>query len=214
MLRPDSASRRDMVTDHAVLLILERGLSGVSLAAIGGRLGLSAQAVAKWVGSVDQLWLWVLATFGQRWSDLLEHRSLGYGVLAMLPRSDEELGWVRVLLSLDEVARTRGHLHPELAEVHASLRRGERELICAVHPLLVDRSDVARLHSLVDGLRVAVCQPVDPLPMTEAADLVAAECRACAGPLADWLFPMASQELGLPRLVDVNQPRGHPLAGP
>ena len=41
MLRPDSASRRDMLTDHAFELIEEGGLAAVTVPAIARHIGLS-----------------------------------------------------------------------------------------------------------------------------------------------------------------------------
>jgi AcrR family transcriptional regulator len=167
MLRPDSASRRDVIADHAIELIASRGASAVSMAAIGARFGISGQAIAKWCGSVDEMWLWIAGTFCSRWTQWTDERSYACGALALVPHTAEEVTAVRVLLGLDEVVRSRAPDHALIGEVFGELRRHERALLTQIHPLLTDPAEVNRLHAYAEGLRAATCRTVDALSPAE-----------------------------------------------
>jgi AcrR family transcriptional regulator len=195
-----------MIADHALVMIADRGSAAVSMTAIGSRLGISGQAIAKWCGSVDQMWVWIVGTFTSRWVQWIDRRSYVCGGLALVPHRADEVSAARVLVALDEVVRSRAAEVEDLAEVFGELRQHERKLLTSVHPRLVDPAEVDRLHAFVEGLRIATCRSVDPLPPAAAVGLLAAACRAGAGPLAPWLSPMASEQVGLPRLVEPNQP--------
>jgi AcrR family transcriptional regulator len=203
MLRPDSASRRDMITDNAIALIEESGLTAISFASLAGRIGHSPQAIQKWVGTSAQLMIFVTATFGQRWQQWITRRRYEHGALSLLPETHEELGWTRVRHALEEHARAKVEEHPELAHMFAAIRSCERWVLTTVHPALEspDRVDaLAKLLVIVEGLRSGLCRPDDPISVSQARAMLAAACRDHAGPLDDCLPVQAHRAMGMPQV--------------
>jgi AcrR family transcriptional regulator len=201
MLRLDSLARRDIITDVAMPIIATRGVSGVTYASLAARIGHSPQAIHQWVGTRDRMVELIAATFYQRWVPWTTSRSYDHAALAMLPGDDEEeTGWCRVLLALQEEARRR----PSVAPLLASLRRHEHELLADIHPEL--KSDDHRLqvlHALVAGLRETACSESEIGP-TRARHLLALYCAEHAGPRAGWVSGACADE-AVAGLIDVNQ---------
>ena len=191
LLRPNSASRRDMLTDHAIELIEEGGLAAVTVPAIARRIGLTRQAITQWVGgSRSDLLELVTCTYSQRWRQWLESRLAWHGALTFLPTVDEDVRWVRIRLALEELERTIPDCGLSLREV----RSYERELFMAIHPALsVEGAEdrLAALFVLLDGLRVALCQPIEPWAPDTARRVFWSECVRVAGEQAEWLSPHA-----------------------
>jgi hypothetical protein len=189
-----------MLTDHAMGLIEEGGRAAVTFAALASRIGHSPQAIQKWVDNSAQLMVVITATFGQRWQQWVSRRRYEHGALGLLPETEEEVAWTRVLLALEQHAREQVVQHPELAAIFADMRSCERWVWTTVHPAL-DAGDEAdtleRLTLLVGGLRSAVCRPDDPLPTHDARSILAADCRERAGPLDSWLSARARHVVGV-----------------
>jgi AcrR family transcriptional regulator len=196
VLRPDSSNRRDIVTDSAIALIIEGGVPAVTFGALGRLVGLTPQAIHLWVGTRARLVEWITATFAQRWSQWTEGRSYEHAALALLPMTEEELGWTRVLLALEEQVR----IQPELAPILAGMRQDERDLLGRVYPELAVRADGAdqdgpdladQLLLLIDGLRAAMCRPETACPPRCARAILQSECGRMGGPPATWLASYA-----------------------
>ncbi len=173
-----------MLADHAIGLIVERGLPGVNFVTLAGRIGYTPQAIQKWAGTRPQLMVMVSATFGQRWQQWVTQRRYEHGALGLLPGHEDEVAWTRVLLALEEHGRQQMDAQPDLGLIFASLRECERWVFTNVYPgLEADQQagTVERLMVLVDGLRAGLCRPHEPLPWQRARDVLAAECTQLVG---------------------------------
>jgi len=202
VLRPDSPTRRDMLTDHAMALIAEVGVASVTFPAVADRIGVTRQAIQQWLGPGHTLIGVVAGTFVQRWLSWIDRRSYGYGALALLPSRVEEVPWTRVLLALEEC----GRIDPVIAARLRDLHVGERQLLGAVHPELSDdaRGDhsirMQHLQAVLDGVRVALCRADDGLTPHQARHLLWEACERAAGHQATWLAPYAPWALTHPCL--------------
>ena len=153
MLRPDSPSRRDILTDFAIGAVIDEGLFGLTVRGLARRIRVTPAGLQHWSGPRREMLVTVAATFGQRWEQWMWRREFRDGALALLPTTPDEVGWTRVWLALQELGRTE----EEVAVVISDVRAAERTLVAHSHPELTD-DDVVFVLALVDGLRTAVCQ--------------------------------------------------------
>lgn len=161
MLRPDSASRRDIVTDFAIGLIADEGVGALTVRGLARRIRVTPAGLQHWAGPRREMLVLITATFGRRWQQWMWRRQFRDGALALLPTTHEEVIWTRVWLGLQELGRTE----VEVGEVVSAIRAHELDLLTRSEPQLTD-DDVVAVLALVDGLRVTLChrtQPLDPL---------------------------------------------------
>ncbi len=103
--------------------------------------------------------------------------SLLHGVGPFLPGDDDGVLLTRAWLAWCELWRSEEWLLHDVGE----LRARERRLLAEVHELRVTTPDLDLLVATVDGLRVAVCAPVRPMPPAEARGLLGAASAAALG---------------------------------
>ena len=205
VLRPDSPTHGDMITDHAIGLIARDGLASVTFPAVAGRIGVTRQAIQQWLGPGHTLIGVVARTFVQRWLTWIKRRSYGYGALALLPGRDEEVPWTRVLLALEE----GGRIDPVVAARITDLHVGERHLLGTVHPELsgdAGEGRVQHLQAVLDGVRVALCRSDSGLTPHQGRHLFWEACQRVAGPQATWLAPYAPWAVSHPCLPASREP--------
>lgn len=102
-LRPDSADYVDILTDMAVDLLREHGVSRLSVGALARRMNMSPQAVLNSYPRARVVEL-ICIGFGRRWIEWTRpDRSTG--LPTTLPRTPDEIHGVRVHLALSELVR-------------------------------------------------------------------------------------------------------------
>ena len=125
MLRPDSPSRRDIVTDFAIALIADEGVGALTVRALARRIRVTPAGLQHWSGPRREMLVLITATFGQRWQQWMWRRQFRDGALALLPTTSDEVVWTRVWLGLQDLGRTES----AVGEVISANRAHERELI-------------------------------------------------------------------------------------
>jgi AcrR family transcriptional regulator len=167
VLRPFSASWVDIYTDGAIHVINEQGLGGLTVRALADWMGVTPASVSQRT-SRDQLVADVVDQFCHRWLQWIDDREFEHGVISLLPTNDEELPGVRVWLALLELGRADERTGRRVAAARAE----ERTLLLRLAGGELSADEVDRLVAVVDGLRLAVCAPVEPMPVTRAMELL------------------------------------------
>lgn len=106
--------------------------------------------------------------------DDVERRQVWHGVGVFLPGDDESVLLTRAWWAWCELWRSED----SLTETVGDLRARETRMLTEAHEFLVTRPDLDLLVATVDGLRVAMCAPVRPMPHTRARGLLAAASAA------------------------------------
>jgi hypothetical protein len=164
MLRMNSPARHDMVTDHAIGLVVEGGLAAVTARALSRSIGLSAPTILGWYGTARRIRLVVAQTFCDRWMQWVQRRRFRDGALALLPATAEEVAWTRVWLALHELGRLDDDVAANLARVAAY----ETHVLSEA----VGDDGAAGALALVDGLRHAVTRKVGRLDTPQAREIL------------------------------------------
>jgi len=174
-LRPNEPSYPAAMTDAAVRLLADRGVDGLSVGALARALGVTPQAVLKdWPRArVVEL---LCVHFADRWLTWTGPDRMAE-LPCRLPRNEAERHGVRVHRALLELARgelARGRPGP--AAVWADTAAQERVRLAATLSRTAGRAvgddDVARIHALTAGLRLALADPGAHLAWESAAELL------------------------------------------
>jgi hypothetical protein len=165
-LSPSSLSWIDMLTDGAIQLIDESGMSGLTLQGLAAWLGVTPAAVSHRTRK-DQLSSVVVDRFRRRWLWWIETRLREHGVLALLPTEEGDVPGLRVWLAIIELSRDNEAVARCVSEVRAV------ELAHLARLTMSGDDDLTRLMALIDGLRLALCAPLDPMPVERAMHLLA-----------------------------------------
>jgi AcrR family transcriptional regulator len=151
-------------------ILVTQGFFGLTLRTIARESGISTGSLLHHFGHRERV-LGVAAY--QTGRSLLSEIGSGvvrHGVEAFLPMDDEGVLLTRAWLSWCELWRSEDWL----TETVGDLRAQERGMLAEAHDFQVVRADLDLLVALVDGLRVAVCAPVRPMPPAGARALLAA----------------------------------------
>lgn len=160
MLRTDSPARRDMVTDMAIAMILENGLGAVTVRGVAAKIGIAAPTLLGWYGTAERVRFIVGQTYCARWVQWIQRRAFRDGPFALLPLTEDEVGWTRVWEAILEL----GRLDEDVALCIEDAVAFERHL--AGQTVVADIDEVM---ALIDGLRQAVTRmrsPMSPCPGT------------------------------------------------
>jgi hypothetical protein len=106
LLRRDSASHEDMLTDAAVHVVADHGLAGLTTKAIAAWLRVTPARVSQ-MATREHLRLVVTARFANRLLDWIEQRYWSEGCTAPLAVEQENVTGPRVWLALCEWGRDR-----------------------------------------------------------------------------------------------------------
>ncbi len=163
LLRPDSADRLEIVTDSAIGLLRLHGAAGLTMRRIANDCEMTIGWLTNRFENKDQLLSLVAMTVGQRWLRWITGRVGEMGILALLPDSEESVPALHVWLTLLNLGRE----HEGVGAHTASVRTEERVWVATLvrqgpahHP---SPDEVNSMVAVVDGLRVALCSPDDPL---------------------------------------------------
>lgn len=157
LLRLDSASQEDMLTDAAVHVLADHGLVGLTTKAIADWLRVTPARVSQ-MATREQLRLMVTARFANRMLDWIEQRYWSEGCTALLAVEEQNITGPRVWLALREWGRDR----PELTELFELARDRERAVLSGLD-LGLDDQELDLVLTTVEGLRARLCDPSRPL---------------------------------------------------
>ncbi len=163
LLRPDTADRLEIVTDSAVGLLRAHGAAGLTIRRIAADCEMTIGWLTNRFENKDRLLSLVAMTIGERWLQWITGRVGEMRILALLPDSEETVPALNVWLTLLNLGRE----HEGVGAHTASVRTQERVWVATLlrqgpahHP---SPDEVNRMVAVVDGLRDALCSPVDPL---------------------------------------------------
>jgi AcrR family transcriptional regulator len=178
----DGRSRAEAVARAANRVILEGGVTALSLRTIGRASGVSPASLTHHFGGRERLLKICASLTARHLRDDLISRSHAEGIAAFLPGDHpESLHDARVWLAWCELGRSSAAVEPAVTE-H---RDEERHLLaaCLNHGLErgpergldhgLERDGLDAMVAVVQGLRVAVCAPFEPLDLPRARTVLA-----------------------------------------
>lgn len=172
----DPQDRNDVLVLAMNDLLLTEGFPGLTLRKIAARSEVSVGAILNNYGSREALLrIGAISTAGQRYTQvwLREPRD---GVLAFLPAGEADLPLARCWLEWVTLSRNVEALHHALT---FSLTK-ERSLLQQVTGIGGDALE--GVEALVHGLLVAICRPVDAMPLGRARETLAAQVSNLLSP--------------------------------
>lgn len=164
----NSLTRTDDVTAAINDVILEDGLAGLSMRAIATRALLSPASLHHHYGSREHLLRVAASVTGESRLEQIRWRLPREGPVAWLPRNDEDVLVARAWLAWCEMWRS----HDWIVHIVEKIRDQELFELSRHYEFRVTRDDLDTVFALIDGLLVAVCRPMQPLPRGEARRLL------------------------------------------
>lgn len=168
----------DRIADGVVQVLLEHGVEGVSMAAIGRAQRTSTQAFQQYVkGFRSATESSVLVTLHRIAAQVITHRWLEWDAGELrLPETEEERDGVEVWFAFQELVRGRGRAGDLVpAEILDDARALEikqcQDRLSLGGDRVAHRSAVAMV-ALADGLRAQLLRPDPPLSVLDARSLV------------------------------------------
>ena len=172
-----------MLTDGAVCLLAEHGVTGLTFQALADWVGVTRPALNQRLSRAALQELvarryadrWVTWTsryvtdhaaqelITQEWDPWPEGWGLVKRVFAMLPETDDEVAGLRAWHALGALGVTV----PSVASAVADADRAERRMVGVAAPWMTD-ADVAVVDAVVRGLRVRMSAPEDRLSAQHA----------------------------------------------
>lgn len=170
LLRPAACEPIEIATDAAVHIVRDGGIRALSVRAIATRMGVTAPALLQRYDNRARLFRLVVAHVGDRWLWWAGSQWQLDGIAGLLPQEAEAIAHAHVWLAFQDLARNDLELGPFIAKV----RDGERSMVertlrrdpgwlSASHEASTDLAVAA-----VEGLRVSMCSPTEPLPAVRA----------------------------------------------
>jgi AcrR family transcriptional regulator len=155
-------------------ILVEQGVFGLTLRTIGRESGISPGSLLHHFGRRERVLGVAAYQTGRTLLEDIDGQRVWQGVGAFLPGDDEGVLLTRAWLAWRELWRSEEWLTQTVGD----LRARERRMLAGAHDFGVTRPDLDLLVATVDGLRVAVCAPVRPMPPAHARDLLAAASAA------------------------------------
>jgi AcrR family transcriptional regulator len=151
-------------------ILADCGPPGLTMRRIADLSGVSTSSILHHLGSREHLLRVAAGATGRaRIVSLTAEIELD-GALAFLPRSDDELLDARTWLAWLELWRCEGFLGRWIEESRAD----ELALLAHTTDYRLTKVDLVATLALVDGLRVAMCAPRDPMRRDDARSTLAA----------------------------------------
>lgn len=172
----DTESRTGTLVQAINDVLTERGPAGVTLRLIARLSGVSPSSMLHHFGSREHLLRVAAGRTGRQRIASLRVEAITDGVLAFVPRSDDEVLDTRAWLAWLELWRCEQFLGRWIAEARAD----ELALLARVTGYRLTRPELDAALALIDGLRVAVCAPVAPMPPHEARQILSAHLGSTA----------------------------------
>lgn len=186
-LRPDAPGLEDILADGAVAVLAERGVAGLTLAAVARWMGVTKQSLSQRLtdpaGARHRFLQLTVLAYGDRWLAWARTAWAEDPPMPALPATDDEVLGVRVWSGLAELARGEAAAgNPDPAAAVSAVQSEEREM--TRHRLSTwmhaypDGDDVTELCALVDGLRLGLAAPVPDVSLDVARRVVARRLRS------------------------------------
>ena len=181
----DTKDRADLLAWVIAQLIADHGISALTMRRIADASRLSTSSLVHHWGSRERL---VRYACGQtrRWRmEDIHVRLPQEGVAAFLPKtlpnsygsSDDSMVLARAWQGWGEHCRTE----PSLADVGADARREERWKLGRAIGSDLTEEQLDAAYALLEGLVVALCAPVDPMPRERAVAILERQCELIRG---------------------------------
>jgi AcrR family transcriptional regulator len=164
----DSSSRADAMVEGVNRVLVTRGVFGLTLRSIADESRISTGSLLHHFGSRERVLIVAAGRTGRRFLEAIEAETWTVGVEAFLPGDDEMVLLTRAWLGWCELWRSE----PVLDQVVGRVRANELHALASAHDLRLSRPDLDTLTALVEGLRSAVCAPLNPMPPRRARQLL------------------------------------------
>jgi AcrR family transcriptional regulator len=164
----DSSSRADAMVEGVNRVLVTRGVFGLTLRSIADESRISTGSLLHHFGSRERVLIVAAGRTGRRFLEAIEAETWTVGVEAFLPGDDEMVLLTRAWLGWCELWRSE----LVLDQVVGRVRANELHALASAHDLRLSRPDLDTLTALVEGLRSAVCAPLDPMPPRRARQLL------------------------------------------
>lgn len=152
-------------------ILIESGPAGLTIRNISCVSRVSSSSIYGQMGSREHLLRVAAGITGRARTASLRCEAATDGVLAFVPRHQEEIRETRVWLGWLEMWRSEQFLDRWVADSRAT----ERDLLASLTGLEGD--ELNGLLALIEGLRIAVCAPSEPMPPEVAREILAARCH-------------------------------------
>lgn len=165
----DSDTRVATLTRAIDLVLGESGATALTMRRIAAVSGVSTSSMLHHFGSRERMLL--VCAHASTWSRAtrLTDAVIDDGPLALLPRTDRDVAATRVGLGWLELWRCL----PVLEEVVRKARWQELNVLGHALDDALTPAQLRGARALVDGLRVEVCSPVEPMAPDEAQQVLA-----------------------------------------
>ena len=164
----DTASRTGTLVASVNHLLAEGGPRAVSLRAIASVSRVSGSSILHHFGTVEHLLRVSAHITGQARLQRMDERWFEEGVAAHLPHTPDDVVDARMWLAWCELWRSHEGLELTIREA----RYAERALLARRMDFQLARDELDSVVALIDGLTVATCRPVEPMPPERAARLL------------------------------------------
>ncbi len=165
----DTDTRAGVLTRAVNDVLIDHGPAGLTLRRVAGASGVSTSSILHHLGSREHLLRVAAGRAAEARLVDLRLTCAREGPLAFVPQSDDELLDVRAWLAWLELWRTETYLERTIAEA----RGVEFALLASSLDYRLARPELDAAMALVDGLRIAVCGPRDPMRLTDARRILA-----------------------------------------
>lgn len=150
-------------------LLLDRGVAALTIRNIARTSGVSTSSIYHQLDSRERLLSVTSGLFAEhRWRHLC-HEARTDGAYALLPRHAPEVLATRLWLSWLEVWRGEPGLAPRAERAW----RQDHDLLNIATRGSLSSAEEEATAALLDGLRMAVCAPADPMPLARAREVLA-----------------------------------------
>lgn len=163
-------SRIETVVDAITFLLARDGPAGLTVRAVARECRLSPASILHHYTNRERLLHLAAQHTGAARLKAIERQSYQHGVAAFLPApaDDEDLITARAWLAWLELWRTED----VLSTVVEGIRDRESLLLARVVGLPPGGHGLTALQALLDGLTIAVCEPIRPLPPARARQIL------------------------------------------
>jgi AcrR family transcriptional regulator len=175
----DTESRTDTLVRAINDILIELGPGGLSMKRISERSRVNKSSIYHHLDSRERLLRVAASMTGKARMAALRAGIEQDGVLAFLPRTDDELLDTRAWLAWLELWRCEDFLNRWVSDV----RDDEKALMARVMDFGLSGAELEAAVALVDGLRVAVCAPHRPMRREDARAVLAAHLEVCCTPM-------------------------------
>ncbi len=169
----DTGSRTGTLVASVNHLLAVGGPRAISLRAIAEVSRVSGSSILHHFNTVEHLLRVSAHVTGKARLHRMETRWSDEGVAAHLPGAPDDVVDARVWLAWCELWRSHDGLEPTVRDA----RYAERALLARQLDFRLAREELDTAVALIDGLSVAICRPVDPMPLKRAATLLSRQLR-------------------------------------